>query len=605
MSMWLLAALSGVVIAVVSYAGRGMSFARVLVPAALRAIAVTLLVALLLDAVAGARRPVRPLVALDASESWMRARGDSAWLAAASAARRSGGDSLILVGDSARRAAPPDRPADRGSLVRPAVERALATGRPLELHTDGEIGDPEALEALPSGSRIVVSPATPAPDAAVSELSVPRAVVAGDTLEARVTLVASGAGTEPGSLSIRLGDTEVASATLERMPAFGERQIGVRIRAPSAPGLQLLRAVVATARDAEPRNDTLAVVVEVSPAAGAVLVSTSPDYDARDVIGVLRGSLALPSRGYYRIAPGMWRVEGSLASVSEEEVRRAVRESPLVVLHGDTALFGAPRPLVRGALALLAPPAERAGEWFATGAPVSPVSGAMSGVVWDSLAPLDVAPNVPAGEWEALETRRARRFERRVAITGTTRPRRTVVVGASGFWRWRFRGGQSAEAFTALWGSLFDWLVQERSDVRAAVPADGVVRAGQPLRWRRGAGTDSVVRVILARRATGRSSEPARVDSVTLRFGDRANVAESAPLPAGVYDVRTNGGASVIAVNASRELLPARATVRSGAIGRAASLGDPPRLRSFGWIFAVLVAALCAEWLLRRRAGMR
>src|SRR5207237_7013428 len=113
------------------------------------------------------------------------------------------------------------------------------------------------------------------------------------------------------------------------------------------------------------RNDTLTTVVEISPAAGAVLVSTSPDYDARDAIGVLRGALALPTRGFYRVAPGMWRLEGTLAPVTEEDVRRAAAEAPLVGLHGDTSIFGPPRVATRGALALVSPPTDRAGEWFA------------------------------------------------------------------------------------------------------------------------------------------------------------------------------------------------------------------------------------------------
>jgi hypothetical protein len=61
----------------------------------------------------------------------------------------------------------------------------------------------------------------------------------------------------------------------------------------------------------------------------------------------------------------------------------------------------------------------------------------------------------------------------------------------------------------------------------------------------------------------------------------------------------------VLAVNVSRELLPRRATVRSGAVGGAPAVGAAPGLRSLGWIYALLVAALCAEWVVRRRLGMR
>ena len=268
-------------------------------------------------------------------------------------------------------------------------------------------------------------------------------------------------------------------------------------------------------------------------------------------------------------------------------------------MHGDTAVFGAPRTATKGALALFAPPPEGSADWYATGAPASPVSAALSAAAWDSLPPLDVARDVPAGDWIALETRRGRRFERRNAIVGREGARRTVIVGASGFWRWRVRGGAASDTFGALWGGLFDWLSGGRTDVRAAVNADAVVHAGDPIRWRRGAGDDSVVSVVLTRRGGD-----SRADSMMLRFTEGDNIVESRPLAPGVYDVRTAGGKSVLAVNPSRELYPRRA-IRSGAVGRGSSLSDAPRLRSLGWVYAIVIIALCLEWFLRRRLGMR
>ena len=37
-------------------------------------------------------------------------------------------------------------------------------------------------------------------------------------------------------------------------------------------------------------------------------------------------------------------------------------------------------------------------------------------------------------------------------------PPRVAIVPAAGFWRWRTRGGRPAEAFDAVWGSIFDWV---------------------------------------------------------------------------------------------------------------------------------------------------
>jgi uncharacterized protein (DUF697 family) len=65
------------------------------------------------------------------------------------------------------------------------------------------------------------------------------------------------------------------------------------------------------------------------------------------------------------------------------------------------------------------------------------------------------------------------------------------------------------------------------------------------------------------------------------------------------------GGTGVLAVNASRELVPRRPTVRGGAIGGAAAAGAALSVREMGWIYALAVLLLCAEWLLRRKQGLR
>ena len=599
MTIWLAAVVGGVLLALLSYRWRGASAGKILLVAVLRALALALLIALLLDAVAGLPRPVAPIVALDVSESWLRGADSTAWITARRQATSAARDSLFLVGDSVRVGDAPDRPTDAASRLRPLVERALSSGRPLRLFTDGEVDDPDALASVPSGSEVVVIDAAGGPDVSVSDIQAPRAVIGNDTAEFRIEVAAGRAGAGAGSIALVLGDQRMASIPLEALAPLAERTVSARARVPNVAGATLVRAIVSAAGDAEPRNDTLTTVLEVSPAAGAVLVSTSPDLDAREALALLRGALALPTRGFYRVAPGVWRQDGSLAPANEGEIREIVRSAPLVVLHGDTAVFGPPRAATKGALALVAPPPEGSADWYATGAPPSPVSAALSAAAWDSLPPLDVADNIPTGDWVAIETRRGRRFERRNAIVGREAARRTVIVGASGFWRWRVRGGVGSDAFGALWGGLFDWLSGGRTDARAAVNADAVVHAGDPVRWRRGSGDDSVAAVVLTRRGA-----PARVDSMTLRFSAGDNVIESRPLPAGVFDVQAPGGTSVLAVNPSREFYPRRA-IKSGAVGRGGSLADAPRLRSMGWVYAIVILALCAEWLLRRRLGLR
>jgi hypothetical protein len=604
MLAWVVAGLVGVGVAAVQYGRPTRGWDGIV--AGLRAVSVALAVALALDAPFGWSAAPRVIPALDVSASWRRAGDSVSYGVALGRFRGVRADTALVFGDSVRSGPAPAVPSDARSVVRPLVDRALAAGRPAVVITDGELDDPDALAALPAGSRVDVIPHPAVRDVAVTAIDAPRAVVDGDSIVVGVTVASGPSGAEAGTLTMTLDGHPLAVQPLAALDRGAERTETVRIVIPAHDGLGVLRAIATVAGEREPRDDTLGVAVEVSPAAGAVFVSTAPDYDARYALDVLRGAVALPTRGFFRVANGQWRVDGTLAPVTEADVRRAAASAPLVVLHGDTGVFGASRSATRGSLALLpavevTPPA--AGEWYATDAPASPLAAALSGVPWDSLPPIDVSPAEadPSGAWwDGLVAARARRFDRRVVVRGTLSGRRVVVVQASGLWQWRFRGGVAADAYAALWGGIFDWLAAERPDARAAVPTDGVVRAGDPVRWRRGpASGDSVVRAVVVPRGVGRA------DTLMLRFGGGTTV-ETPPLSPGVYDVQTAGGSSLIVVNPSREWLPNRPVLRSGPIGAGGgSAASAARLRSVWWVYLVLVGALCAEWISRRRLGLR
>lgn len=603
MLTWILAILGGAAAVAASYARLRTSTHSVYIPAALRGIAMTAALALLFNVLIGARGRSAPLVALDVSLSWVRGRDSAQFDSVAREARRTAhsSDQLLAFGDSVRPLGAGARPGDRASRVRQAVERALVAGRPLVVFTDGEIDDSDALRTLPAGSRVVVAPARPVSDVAVTILEAPRTIVSGDSIDVRVTIATAAGSASRARLTLDVNGRVTADVPLDSLVPNAERVVTRRIAVSGAAGAGILRAIVAAAGDAAARNDTLAMAIDLAPAAGAVLVSTSPDLDAREILVVLRGSLALPTRGYLRVAPESWRIDGALTPVTEDDVRRALQTAPLAIIHGDTALFGAPRGLTRAALLLFAPPAadRTSGEWYATGAPPSPIAAALSGIAWDSLPPLDVTDAPLQGTFEVLETRRARRLERRVAIAGVERPRRVIVVGAAGFAHWRLKGGAAADAFNALWGSLADWLATGASDIRAAIPASALLHAGEPIAWRRGSAADSVVRVLLSRRGA------TDVDTLTLTFGAASDVVETPPLDEGIYDAKSDRGSSVLVVNPSREWYPRRVTVASGTVGSTAATSDAPRARNAGWLFAVAIAGLCAEWIVRRRMGLR
>lgn len=598
MSLWLLAIAAGILLAIIQYGGRGFSTGGANLGAAiLRALAVTLIVALLLDAPAGCARPVASWAALDASLSMTR--GDSSlWRAARDSVRAAKVDSVFVFGDSVRAAGPTPAPHDASSELRPAVERALGAGHPLVVVTDGELDDPDAARALPAGSRVVVLHRHTQRDVAVASIDVPRAVVSGDTVQATITVAAGAAGAAAGTLEVSVADKTIARVPVEALPAFGEHAIAVKARLDAPAGPALLRALVGSPQDAEARNDTLFVPIEVSRAASAVFVSTSPDFDARYALAVLRGSLGIPARGFFRVAPGEWRVEGPLTPVPEADVRQAIHDAPVVILHGDTAAFGPPRSIAPGPLALIVTSGTD-GEWYPSAAPMSPLAPALSGLAWDSLPPVGIVASPPSGSWIGIEARRGRGEERKPIVVGSDEPRRVAIVAASGLWRWQFRGGVASDAFTAFWGSIFDWLAAERTDRRAAVVDDRLVRAGDPIRWRRGSPRDSVVTLTLHARGS------ARIDSLTLRFPSNGNVVATKPLPAGIYEVSTRGGTALLPVNESREWLPRAPRVAAVGSGGVLSADATPRLRVFGWVYGVAILMLCAEWILRRSRGMR
>ena len=599
MTAWLAAALLGIALALVTYRGREVPARRAAPLVALRALAFTLLLALLFGAPAGRGVVPAPMMALDASQSLLRGDSAAARKLRESMARMTA-DTVWLFGDSLRPGTWPAVPADASTHAAPAVARARATGRAIIIVSDGEIDDAAEIGTLPPGSMVVRLAHEATVDVGVTSVESPRSAVAGDTIMVRVTLRTGDVPVPRAELTLLAGGHPIATRSVDSLQPRDERVVEFRAVAPPVAGATEIAAIVRAAGDREPRNDTAVVVLEVARAAGAVFVSSAPDEDMRYLVPVLRGALSLPARGYYRVAAGAWRREGSLEPVAESEVRAALRSAPLAIVHGDTAIFGPPRSATTGSLLLLPTGASTEGEWFATAAPASPVAGALAGTAWDSLPPLTVAARAPAGDWSALTVARSRRYDARAAIVGSDRGRRVAVSGGSGFWRWRFRGGASAGAYDALWGGVLDWLAAERRDPRAAISDGALLRAGVPRRGRRGGvGVDSLVTVILQRRGAPHS------DTLHLRFTGGAATSESAPLAPGTYDARTIGGASMLVVNESREWLPRAATLAAGAVGGTpAALAAPP-LRDRGGAYLLAIAALCAEWLLRRRAGLR
>ena len=593
----------------------------------LRTVAVALTAALLLAAPLAAPRQADPLVAIDVSASWRRAAGEESsavrairtqWTRAAQA----GNVPLVLFGDSLREATPSSLaqlvPQDAASRVRGAVDRAAALGRPLTLVTDGFLDDPEALTDAPPGSRAVVVDAVARADAALADLTVPASAQAGDTVSLAAVIAAGAAGAPAGRLQLSLDGQLLGQTAVPPLGPDGTTRVTLPLIVPRGAHTAIAQATLQLAGDLEPRNDTLSAALTITDRPAAVLISTAPDLDVREMLTVLRGALAVPTRAFFRLAPGVWREEGRYSAVSEEAVRAQAAAAGLLLVHGDTSWVPRDAAARKGALALWTPapvtPIAAAGElpksseWYVIGAPLSPLSAALAGIPWDSLPPISLAG--PAGGTMPLLTAllaRQGQAQPVIAAQEIGRARRLVVSG-SGFAGWSLRGGRSGDAFGALWGAMFDWLAAGQGDARAARPATAWVRAGEAVRWRRG-GSDSTVLVTLTRRArnaaAARTPTAGAADSLVLHFPAGAMDAVSAPQAPGVYDVRTAGGSAVLVVNPSREWVPRAPTVRSGLLRAGSVTGVAPRLQEAWWPYVVALLLLCGEWLARRRLGLR
>lgn len=615
MTRWLLAAIIGLMIAALHYgrslrgsADRGspgapgarwLGIDARLVAGLLRATAAALVAAMLLAAPSGRARPQRPLVAVDVSASWTR--GDTALRAwrrgAAAATATAHGDSMLLFGDSLRLSTRlPERPGDRHSRIGPVLDAARDAHRALVVVSDGEFSDGGA---LPAGTRLALTPGAPVTDVAVVSLAAPARVAPGDTVPVRVTVRAGGQPVPDAAVTIGFPGGATATTRSGPLGSFAERELAAGVVAPRGEREELLRAAVSSPGDVEPRNDTLTTVVEVTRAPVAVLVSSSPDPDARAALEALSGALTARPRGFYQVAPGAWRDATTLRAVAAVEVRAAAAAAPLLVLHGDTNIVGSPSRLGRSALVLMVPGDAGEVEWRALARDDSPLAPSLAGIAWDSIPPIELPAAAPRGEWIAVEARAPGAAPRPVVVGSEAGGRRHLVVAASGLWRWRARGGPARDAFDALWGAIADWSTSVAVDVRPALPARRWLREGEPVQWLR-SGADSLVTLTLRAPSGDTTPRP-----LTLRFAGDGRTAATPTLPPGRYTAAMRGGSASFVVNASEELLPMRPPPHTVARGAPPAGLPAPPLAGRWWTYVLTVAALCGEWVIRRRAGLR
>ena len=527
----------------------------------------------------------------------------------------------------------------------PALQAASESGaNKVVVITDGAIEDSHEVQRwLPRlGLEVDVQTVTTnmPSDRALVEVSAPQWAEAGKPIEVRVGVTGNTESTGPMRVTVRADGSELGNATLAAAQP-GRISTGTVTVTPSATTTgRLVRLDVGLeGTDAVAANDKRSVYVYVgAKPTGVALVSLEPDWEPRFLQPVLEQSIGLPVRSFFRTGPNVF-VTGGVGRdigqrVSEEELKKAVREADLVVLHGvgtnvpdwvEEAWRTRPRilllPREAGAsLVGLDVPAAMPGDWFvATDVPPSPIAPLIAGLPIQNLPPLSglhLPRDLPAGAWAPLQATRGRRgAPAPIAYAQADGSRRRVVALAQGYWRWSFRGGEGRTVYSRLWGALAGWLVQEQTQVAggAVRPAQRVVERAQRITWvAPGLSADSLhVRLLQDGTVAAETAIPMQPgDSAFSPAPAPGNYRYEARAFAAGREVGTGSGPLTVEVFSTELVRPARpldelkqasAQAVLDGLGRA---GARPLRTSF-WPYLVITLLLATEWVLRRRWGLR
>ncbi len=579
-------------------------------------------------------------VLLDVSESM--AAGNEAGAAWTEAVRRAeelraDGWRVVTFGAEVDQAPDASALAPTGPATRlgPALVVAAESGaREVRVLTDMRIEDVVAVRAALEGSGLGVAfenLADPFENAGILSLDV------GDRASpaaAGLAVVEVHGGMPGDSLSVELFEegVPVGSARVAAPGPGLRRAVEVDLPPSTGTGAVRFEAVVSGVDDGFAADDRAVAygLVGTPENAGVVVVSLGPDWEPRYLLPVLERTTGLAGTGFLRAGPDRYVSMGPALEragpVDSATVRRAAEGASLLVLHGLSegtdawvrGLIGrAPRSIAfasdaAGASLLgIDASSPRAGEWYlGEEIPPSPLSGELAGLAGSDLPPLTgvmvvqdatglVAPLT-------VSLRRTGPAEAPLHLRNDG-GRRSAVVLARGLWRWAARP-DGRDAYEALWSGVAGWLLRDASLAGAEVrPAERVVRAGEPVPWQVPEGrAGATVGIRPDTASTDEASELPLAGSGTV-FTE--------PLAPGPYryTVQDPAGDSVAGgrfdvSDRSIDMFPAPADparlISEGASSVADDGGTRP-LRTLPWPYLLIIGLLCAEWIGRRRSGLR
>jgi len=615
----------------------------------LRAAALATILALVFDPVfpmgpAGATAHV-PRLLVDASASMglpaSPGGGTTRWSQALREVRQRGGGQVLLFGDHVRALSGDSlaavSPGDTRSMVLPALRAAAEAGADrLTVITDaaleGTSGLPGWLARLGLGvDWIMVGERLGG--LSLPEVRSPAWVASGDTVDLEITTAADSPVRDSTRLLVRQGDHTLFDRVVSAPPAGRSERIQARIRPVVAgEGDYAILEVALEPHDDLPADDRrfVSIYVSASPA-GVTMISLQPDQEPRFLLPVLARALGVPTRGFLRAGSGWLRMGGGQHAgepVADSEVEHAAQTAQLLVLQGGGS--GLPNWLEselpsRKPMLLLGsvpPPAdlplrmepEQPADWFVQReVPPSPVAALLAGDVPADLPPLSALhpATQPVGSWAPLLARRGRSGETApLLLAGESGGRRWVVALGDGYWQWAFQGAEGRALYDRLWSAVGGWLLAASGAIQAGPqPVSRVMTRGQPSRWvTAGTPVDSIHLQV--------TGDGVALDTVLHSQG--GDTLEAPVLPPGTYryramafagDRRPLGEGELAVETWSPELSRPRVnlagiTAAGRVAGRTVGAGGRP-LHTFAWPYVLLVLLLSAEWILRRRWGLR
>lgn len=567
--------------------------------------------------------------------------------------RLASGTRALSFGAEAGATAQGSTPQASGSRLAPLVRRAAESGVPrLEVWTDLRIADGgEALalaeaagmglqvrdvgrELTSTGIAAISAPAFAAPGDAVEVLVDVTATEAAAGQRARVVLFGDRIPMDSTDISL-LGAGQVLTVTLK--PQVSESAAAV---APSASDEITPPAVVWSARvillegedEASWDNVRHAVThLEAGPG-GIEFITAQPDWEPRTLVPLMAEVSALPTTAWLRLPEGEWLQMGTRERLADQGLADRLAAARLVVVQGP--LLGLPERVARAALAarrrlvFVADSADGEAlglrlqrlpdaEWYPDLSSPSALGSTLSDLDLATIPPLQDAWGAVTGPDDMLQGLRAAppggQAQPVLLLHDEGLERRTVLALASDFWRWGTRTGDVKEAYRRLFAGSVGWLLQlpQRPGEGVLGPRMRVSQASSAVPWR---GDGSVNGPVEVSWVDEQGVQVSRVD--TLIF-DEAGLAQTPGLPAGIWawqarvlsatdSARTWRGRLPVDEADDELRWPRDTLLLRGVEAHQARLASArPPLRTAPWPWLLVMVLLAAEWIVRRRIGLR